>query len=169
MNFFVAGVKAATTAKGMMAIGAGVQAAGSIQQGRAAEAEAKSAQNMANYNAAVQEREAKATRAATDFKQMRQAKEAERVKSSMLAKMGQSGIPGAGTNVLIQGEQAAELELENLLIGYEGELTAQRSESQAAADRLQGKIYKQKGKNLKTASYYKAGSSLLTGFGNAYA
>ena len=146
-----------------------LMAAGQIQQGRAAEAEAKSAQNMANYNALVQEREAKATRAATDFKQMRQAKEAERIKSSMLAKMGQGSIPGAGTNVLIQGEQAEELELENLLIGYEGELTAQRSESQAAADRLQGKIYKQKGKNLKTASYYKAGSSLLTGFGNAYA
>ena len=140
--------------------GTGLGVAGQLQQGIAAEAEAKSAQNIANYNAAVMEQQAKAERAKGAFLQVRQAERGERVMSAAQAR---------GASLLVEAEQATELELENLLIGYESEVSAGRAESQATLDRLQGKLYRQKGKNLRTASYFGAGSTLLTGFGTAYA
>ena len=147
--------------------GAGLGAAGQIQSGRAAAAEGKSAQNIANYNAAVMEQQAKTERLRGGFEQVRQAKRGERVKSSMQAALGAAGGLGAGSSLLLESEQAAELELENLMIGYESELAAGRAESQATLDRLQGKLYRQKGRNLATASYIGAGSTLLTGLGMA--
>lgn len=141
---------------------------GVLQQGRAAEAEAQSAQNIANYNAAVQEREAKALRAKAGFEQRRQAKRGERVKGSLIAALGAAGGLGSPVVADLAAEQAAELELENILIGYEGEIGAERALSQAQLDRLQGKIYKQRGKTLKQASYFGAGTTLLKGFGEAF-
>lgn len=149
--------------------GTGIAAAGQIQAGRAAEAEAKSAQNIANYNAAVQEQQAKVARQKAGFEQRRQAKRGERVKSALRAQLGAAGAEiDVGAPLLLQAEQAAELELENLLIGYEGEITAGRAMSQATLDRLQGKLSRQRGKATQQASYFKAGSTLLTGFGTAY-
>ena len=147
--------------------GVGLMAGGQIQQGRAADAEAKSAANMAEYNAKVQEREARAIEQKARFDQMRQLQAGERVKNSLLSKLGASGADiSAGAPLSLQAEQASELELENLLIGYEGQLGSQRAMSQAAMDRMQAKIYKQKGKSAKQASYMKAGTTLLTGFGS---
>ncbi len=151
----------------LLLIGTGLGVAGQLQQGAAAAAEAKSAQNIANYNAAVMEQQAEAERKAGAFKQIRQAKRGERVMSSLQAGLGMAGGLGAGTSLLLESEQAAELELENLLIGYESEVSAGRAESQAVLDRLQGKLYRQKGKSLRTASYFGAGATLLTGLGAA--
>ena len=60
---------------GTLLAGAGtaIGAAGAIQAGRVAEAQAKSAQNIANYNALVQEREAEALRQKAGFEQVRHA------------------------------------------------------------------------------------------------
>jgi len=137
--------------------GTGLAAAGQIQQGRVAAAEGESAQNIANYNAAVMEQQAKAKIFKGRFEQVKQVKRGEEIKSSARV--------GKPLSLLSEAELAAKLELEMLLIGYESEISAQRAESQATLDRLQGKLYKQRGKNLQTASYFKAGSSLLTGFG----
>ena len=151
----------------LIAIGTGVMAAGQIQQGRVAEAEAKSAQNIANYNAAVQAREAEAIRQQVGFESKRQAKRAARVKSTLTAELGAAGGLGSPVAADLVAEQAAELELENLLIGYEGEIGAQRALSKAELDRLQGKLYRRRGKAAREASYYRAAGTLLTGFGQA--
>lgn len=148
--------------------GTGLAAVGALQQGRAEKSAQKSAQNMANYNAAIQEREAKALRQKAVFEQQRQAKRGERVKSSLIAALGAAGGLGSPVAADLAAEQAAELELENILIGYEGEIGAERALSQAQLDRLQGKIYKQRGKTLKRASYFGAGTTLLKGFGEAF-
>jgi len=149
--------------------GTGVATAGQIQAGRVAEAEAKSAQNIANYNAVVMEREAQAQREKARFEQQRQAKRGTRVESALIAKLGAAGgIPSPVAGELL-AEQAAELELENLLIGYEAEIGAQRALSQAELDRLQGKIYRKRAKVAKPISYFRAGETLLTGFGKAFA
>jgi len=158
---------AATLATEAAIIGTATSAYGMYQQGKAADVQAKSAQNVANYNAAVAEQQAEAERQKATFEQKRQAERAARIKSAQevgLAKAGGLGSPVAGD---LAAEQAAELELENLLIGYEGEVGARRAGSQATLDRLQGRIYRQKGESRKTASYYGAGSTLLTGFGSA--
>ena len=148
-------------AMALMAAGVGLGVAGQIQQGRAAEAEARSAQNIANYNAAVMEQQAESERRAGQFRGIRQAKAGERVKSSLQAAIGKAGSP----SLMLEAEQAAELELENLMIGYESELAAGRYESQATLDRMQGELYRRKGRNLATASYIGAGSTLLMGAG----
>lgn len=109
---------------GLLLAGTGLMAAGQLQQGRVAQAEAKSAQNIANYNAAVMEQEAKAIRAKGAFEKVRQVKEAARVKGRLRTKIAGMGALESG---LLEEEQAAELELENLLIGYEGETAARRA------------------------------------------
>ena len=147
--------------------GTTVAAAGAIQAGRVAEAQGRSAQNIADYNAAVQEREALALRPKAGFESKRQAGRAARIKSALTADIAAAGGLGSPVAADLAAEQAAELELENLLIGYEGEIGAERALSQAKLDRLQGKVYRQKGKAARQASYFRAGSTLLTGFGTA--
>ena len=149
--------------------GTTISAAGAIQAGRVAEAEGKSRQNIAEYNALVQEREAEAIRQQAGFESKRQAKRAARVKSTLTAELGAAGGLGSLVAGDLAAEQAAELELENLLIGFGGEVAAGRAETQAELDRLQGKLYRRRGKAEKAASYYRAGGTLLTGFGTAYA
>lgn len=152
----------------LLLVGTGVGALGQIQAGRAAEAEAESAQNIANYNAAVMEQEAKAIRQKAGFEQQRQAKKAARIRSTMQARIGVAGaVPSVGAPLLAMAEQEAELELENLLIGYEGEVAAQRALSQAELDRMGGRLAVQRGVAAKQASYFGAGATLLTGFGAA--
>ena len=147
--------------------GTTVAAAGAIQAGRVAEAQGRSAQRMAEYNAAIQEREALALKQKAGFESKRQAARGARIKSALTAKIAAAGGLGSPVAADLAAEQAAELELENLLIGYEGEIGAQRALSKAELDRLQGKISRQRGKAARKASYFRAGSTLLTGFGQA--
>ena len=149
----------------MIAAATVVSAAGTIQAGRVAEAQGRSAQRMAEYNAAIQEREAQALKQKAGFESKRQAARGARIKSALTAKIAAAGGLGSPVAADLAAEQAAELELENLLIGYEGEIGAQRALSQAELDKLQGKIYRQKGEAARKASYFRAGSTLLTGFG----
>ena len=147
--------------------GVGLTAAGLVQQGRAAKAQSESQAAMSQYNARVQEREAQAQQQYARFQQSRQAKESQRLKSSMQARMGMSGVDtSAGTPLLIQATQAEQSELDNLLIGYQGRVGAGRARSQAALDTMQSSIYKRRGRNQAGAAYTQAGTSLLTGFGN---
>lgn len=149
--------------------GTAVTAAGAVQSGRTAAAQGRAASRMAAYNAQIQEREAKALEQKARFEQIRQAKRAARIKGTLRTQLAASGARmDVGAPLMIQEEQAAELELENLLIGYEGQVGAERARSQAELDRLQGKIYRQKGKSARKARYIGAGTTLLTGFGEAY-
>jgi len=152
----------------LMTGGALLGAAGAMKSGAVAEAQAKSAQNMAEHNARVQEREAEARRQQALYEQKAQMRRAKRNRGSLIAGMAASGGLGSPIAADLAAEQAAESELENLITGYEGELSAARAESQAEIDRLSGKLARKKGANLKTASYWGAGESLLTGFGSAY-
>ena len=152
----------------LIVAGTTVAAAGAIQAGRVAEAQGRSAQNIANYNALVQEREAEALRQKAGFESKRQAKRAARVKSTLTAALGAAGGLGSPVAADLAAEQAAELELENLLIGFGGEVGAGRAETQAELDRLQGKLSRQRGKAARKASYFRAGGTLLTGFGTAF-
>lgn len=153
----------------LLIAGTAISVLGQIQAGREAEAMGESAQNIANYNAAIQEREARAIRQKAGFEQRRQAEAAARTKSRLRARLAASGaLMEVGAPLMLQEEQAVELELENLGIGYEAEVGVQRTLSQAELDRLQGRIYREKGKVTKKAAYLGAGTTLLTGFGEAW-
>ncbi len=120
-------------------------------------AEGKSAQNIANFNAAVAKQQGKAAETKATFAQKRQAESAEKTQSALTAKIAAAGGLGSPVAADILAEQAAESELENLLIGYEGEVGARRAESQATIDRLSGRLAKQRGKS--------AGRAANVGFG----
>jgi hypothetical protein len=109
--------------------------------------EGESAQNIANFNADVAEANAKATRIRSNFDSIQQAKDAQRIKGQTAAAIGSAGGTGTPVALDITGEQASELELENLLIGFEGETRAGQLEQQAILDRLQGKAAKQASKS----------------------
>jgi hypothetical protein len=151
----------------IMAVSAAMSAYGQYQQGQAAAAEGEAAQGMAEYNAKLQEREAQQIEAKTAYDQRREAAAADRRMSSLRAGFGASGIVSTeGTPLLIQATQAAESEMDNLMIGYEGQQQAQASRSGASLSRLEGDIARQKGRNQRTGSFIGAGSTLLSGFGS---
>ena len=142
--------------------------ASQIQEGRAAAAEGESAQNIQNYNAAVAESKAKAIEQKGKFEGIRQVREAARIRSSLRARLGVSGVrTDIGAPVLLAEEQAAELELEGFLIGAEARAKAGRAKSEATLAKLQGKLFRERGRQRRTASFIKAGGTLLTGFGLA--
>ena len=150
----------------LIGAGIGLQAFGTWKAGVAAEAEAESAAAVAEYNAAVQQREAQAIEAQTEFRQRRQAEAGERQASGLLAALGASGVVvSEGTPLMILSRQAAESELENLMLGYEGAIGKRRALSQATIDRAQAGIYRQRGRTARTAGAVGAGTSLLSGFG----
>lgn len=153
---------------GLMIAGAGLMAAGQIQQGREVAAAGRSKSRIDNYNAALMERQAEAIEQKTRFESWRQAKEARRIRGKLTTELAASGaMLGEGAPELLEEEQLAELELENLLIGYEGRVEAGRATSQAELDRLSGRLAKKRGKAARKASYFRAGGTLLTGFGMA--
>ena len=125
-------------------------------------AEGESAQNIANYNAEVAEQEAAAVRMKAKFEQIRQAKRAERIKGALTADIAKAGGLGSPVAADLSAEQAAELELENLLIGYEGEVGAKRAESQAILDRLQGKLAKERGRSAASQANIQFGLQLAS-------
>lgn len=131
-------------------------------------AEGKSAQNIANFNAAVAKQQGKAAKARAGFAQKRQAKTAVRIQNALTAKIAAAGGLESPVAADILAEQAAESELENLLIGFEGEVAAQRAATQAELDRLQGRLSKAKGKAAARAANIQFGlqlASFAPGFG----
>lgn len=131
-------------------------------------AEGKSAQNIANFKAAVEEQKAKAETAKAGFKSKRQAKAGVAAKSTLIAKLATGGGIGSPVASDLIAEQAEETELENILIGFEGEVASQRALNQAEIDRLGGKLAKQRGKSGARAANVQFGvqvASFLTGFG----
>ena len=103
-----------------------------------------SERNIAEFNAQVAEQGAVAERRRAAFAGKRQAKRGAEIKSALTAKLGEGiGSPVAAD---LTAEQAAEIELENLMIGFEGEVLARRAETQAELNRLQGRLAKQRGK-----------------------
>ncbi len=138
--------------------------AGGVQQTLAIRTQAESAQNIADFNAAVQKREAEAQKAKAGFAQKRQAKKAVQIKSALTARIGAAGGIGSPVAADLAAEQAAELELEGLMIGFEGEVAAERALSQAQIDKLRGRVAKQRGRAEIGATAIRTGTTLLTGF-----
>jgi hypothetical protein len=122
--------------------------------------EGRSAQNMAEFNAAVSEQDAIAIRGKSGFESRRAAETASQRRSSLKAGIATSG--GASSPVAgdIAAAQAAEDELEQLLISFEGRTLAGKAESQATLDRLGGKVAKARSKNVARAKNIQFGTQL---------
>jgi hypothetical protein len=146
--------------------GTGLMAASSIMGGQAAAKEVEGLASVADYNARVQQREAEAAEQKMAYDQRRAVEAGTRQQSSMIAALGASGVSTqAGTPLQLQTTQAAESELDALMIGYERMLSANRARSAAAGEKMQASIYRTRAKNARLAGYIGAGSSVLQGFG----
>ncbi len=143
----------------------------------AAKAEAKSAQNLANFQAAIKVQEAKSIRARSGVKGRQQAVAATEERSAIRASIARAGGAGSPVSEDILAKQAANAEFNQLISSFEAESLARRSEEQAELDVLGGKSAKARGKNLARARNIdlavtagtafagtKTGKSLLTGF-----
>lgn len=141
-----------TAALTLIGAGSAVSALGAIQQGRAAAAQAR-------FQAAVQEQQATREQQLAEQREQDFRRRQSREMASRRAILGASGVEAsAGSPLLVSEDFAGETELQALRIRNQGEVTATRLEQQAQLTRMQGRA-------ARTAGFFRAGSSLLSGFG----
>jgi len=133
----------------MAAVGTAVSVMGQIQQG-------KQANKISQYNAAVAQQNAEATRQSYQYQADQKRAESEKTLARQRALYGKAGVELSGTPLDLMAETASEYEMDALMLEREGKLAIYRGGSQSEIDLLTGK-------SSKTASYYGAGSTLLTG------
>ena len=87
----------------------------------------------------------------------------------------QKAAAGASGAVITEGaplaasiKQAAELELQNYMIGYEGEISKQQALSEAQGYRKQGQLARTRGFNEMWGGLMGAGGTALTGLYDLY-
>lgn len=142
-------------ATGAAVASAGVGAIGAIQQGQAAK-------SQASFQSAVAQQQADRARqdAAAQEETFRQ--QQSRALATRRANLGGAGIdPSQGSALLVDQNFAGEAELSALRIRNGGDVAATRLEENAALTRSAGS-------NAETSSYFRAGSSLLSGVSSAY-
>ena len=152
---------AAATTAGMAAaslatpvIGAGVSAYGQAQQGKTANA-------IAQRNAQIQNRNATIAQQNAEFNAKLQEREARRRRSSQVARLGASGIEVfEGTNLIAMAEQEFTDDMNAQLIRRGGAIEAGNLQQTAAITSAQGTA-------SRSAGFVGAGTSLLTGAGSA--
>lgn len=132
-----------------------VSAGGALYQGRAAQAEASAAANAAAMSATNE-------RTAGAFKAERIAEKYSRMRGTQAANAAASGInPAAGSaSLIIDQETTKNSYLDQLATIWNAESAADALDYQAAGLR-------QRGKNARTASYFNAAGSFLSGLGGA--
>ena len=152
---------AAATTAGMAAaslattvIGAGVSAYGQAQQG-------KTANVIAQRNAQIQNRNATIARQNAEFNAKLQEREARRRRSSQVARLGASGIEVfEGTNLIAMAEQEFVDDMNAQLTRRGAAIEAGNLQQTAAITSAQGTA-------SRSAGFLGAGTSLLTGAGSA--
>lgn len=151
----IAGIKVATLAKAATVAGAAISAVGAVQQGRAANTQAKF-QSEVLQQQAQRDRE-KAAADETAFRRNQ-----SRVLASRRAALGASGVDQAtGSPLLVSEDFASEVELQARRIRSGGELQATRAEQQAGLQRFAGKAAQRGG-------FVRGGSLLISGAGKAF-
>lgn len=137
----------------LLAASAAVSAIGAIQQGQAAK-------SAANYNATLEQMNARAARQDAADQAAQVDRENYLRLGAIRANQGKSGgAAGEGSVLDILSDAASQGELERQYVLKAGERKAFGHEASANLDRAQGR-------NAQTGSYLKAGSELLSGGAN---
>lgn len=113
--------------------GAGISAAGAIQQGKQAEA-------IGEFNARAAERDAALARQAAGFEEARARERSRSLLASQRAALGASGrTVSEGSSLLLQAQTVEDAELDALAIRYSGSVQEARERGRASAERFQGR------------------------------
>lgn len=142
-----------------LAIGSAVLgAAGSIQEGRQADAAGQSQQNMAEYNAKMDEVRARQVNTGAGRQEDEQRRKMRQVIGTQLAS---SAEAGAGLNGDLLRQSIFDGESDTQAIRYEGALKAQGLTSDAAMERAKGDMARENGRQARNASYLNAATSVM--------
>lgn len=133
--------------------------------GRARARELAGQETMARYRAQVAEMDAVAAARKTDFDQMLQLRESERVMGRLRVAQGTSGArTDVGGPLAVRASQWAELELDRFLVGLEGRTQVSKFKSEAHLEHMQAKIYGQGAKTAILTGILGAGASIGQGY-----
>ncbi len=158
----------ATLAVLAIGAGAGIQAFGQIQQGKAADEQAKAEQAILEHNARLKEREAAAELERSREEARQFGKEGKVLQAKQQVGFAKGGVlTTVGTPALVLEETAQELEADRREILREGFLAESFRKDEASGLRFQGRAARVRGKNLKAASKLQAAGTLLSGAGQA--
>ena len=136
-----------------------MQYAGTISKAVGQHYEGKAGRAAAEFNARVNDRNARATAANTREQVERERRMARRRLGNMRAAVGASGITLSGSALEAIGDNAAEMELDALTIQHEGKLKELGYRSDAESDRMRGRYLNRQGQ-------LNAASTLLGGMGS---
>lgn len=149
----------------LIAASAAASAVGAIQQGMAAQAQAKSAQDAANYNATIKRQQAAVELQQSGAREEQQRRQSRQMLGQQRAALAQAGIGMGGSALDIEEQSEFLSELDALTIRYEGDLKAKGLLAAAEGAEYEGRAAISAGKNAMTASYLSAGASLLSAAG----
>ena len=135
--------------------GAAVSAIGAIQQGQAANQQAK-------LQAGVMRQQARGERRQSALSEAEFRRDQSRVLAGRRAALGAAGVQQAtGSPLLVSEDFAGEVELQALRIREGGEVRATRLQQQAQLGRLAGR-------QAQTGGFLRGGSLLLSGAGRSF-
>ncbi len=129
-------------------------ATGAVASGMAASQAGK-------YSARASRQAAEHERQLAEVREQDFRREQSRLQARARALRAGSGVAYAGTPLLTDTDMLREIEHQAAIIRVGGEAQATRYEQEAQLARMRGR-------SAKTAGFIKAGSTLLTGFGEAY-
>ncbi len=150
-GFSMGWVTAAVAIAGLVA--AAASAAGTVMS---ADAQRKAS----NYNADVADANARAAQDKAAYDEKMHKESVRKILASQRALYGKSGLSSEGSPLLVMEESTKAGEMDALAIRYGGDIAAAKERSSANLLRMQGK-------NIKTAGYIGAGSTLLAGASQA--
>ncbi len=114
-----------------------------------------------NYNADVADANAKAAEDKAAFDERAHRENVKKILASQRALYGKSGLSVEGSPLLVMEDTTQQGEMDALAIRYGGDVAAAQQRSSA-------NLFKMQGKNIQTAGYFSAGSTLLGGAATAY-
>lgn len=143
----------------VLAVAAGLAAASSqIAQG-------KRQSKLLEYNALVDEQNAKAARQSADYSEMLSRRKSEKLIATQRALYGKGGVTPEGSPLLAESETAGDAELDAQAIRFGGTVEEYRNLSSAAVNRWQAKQVRAASRAAAFTSLLKAGSSAAGSFG----
>lgn len=145
------------------AASAGISAYATIQQGRAAEAEAETEQEIYNFNAQQKLEQAKEQRYYTEEEAEKFERRGKRFISTQRAGYARGGVLAEGTPAFILEQTAQDLEADRMEILRQGFLESKYLVSEARGMVMQGQAARARGENIRRGSLLTAGAGLASG------
>jgi len=153
---------------GAAAAAAVIGAVGAISAGQQAAARGRTQKAIADQNAEIERRKGVRAEQVAAINRSEHERSASAQLATLFAGGGASGvIRSEGSPLAVFTDYARDIKLESLRITNVGEVDYDAALNQARNFQSQGALDLQAGRQAKTASYFKAGSTLLSGFGKA--